>query len=301
MNTRLLTLITLTAALGACSSMPERNSDLDRAQGRLRSAQNDAQVAQLAPDELKQASDTLVMAEKAWSDNEPKSKVDHLAYMGAQRVVVAQESASSRASQAVIAGAAAERDRMRLQQRTAEADRARQQLASAEQSNANKTAALAQADAATLREQARADSSDARANALAQQLLELNAKKTERGYVVTLQDVLFDTGQARLMPESAGFLARLADAFKRNASLTAAIEGYTDSVGGSNANYELSDRRANAVKTALMSLGVRDEQLTVRGFGENNPVASNDTVDGRQMNRRVEIVFGSQSGLVLAK
>jgi len=301
MNTRLLTLITLTAALGACSSMPERNSDLDRAQGRLRSAQNDAQVAQLAPDELKQASDTLVMAEKAWSDNEPKSKVDHLAYMGAQRVVVAQESASSRASQAVIAGAAAERDRMRLQQRTAEADRARQQLASAEQSNANKTAALAQADAATLREQARADSSDARANALAQQLQELNAKKTERGYVVTLQDVLFDTGQARLMPESAGFLARLADAFKRNASLTAAIEGYTDSVGGSNANYELSDRRANAVKTALMSLGVRDEQLTVRGFGENNPVASNDTVDGRQMNRRVEIVFGSQSGLVLAK
>lgn len=301
MNTRLLTLITLTAALGACSSMPERNSDLDRAQGRLRSAQNDAQVAQLAPDELKQASDTLVMAEKTWSDNEPKSKVDHLAYMGAQRVVVAQESASSRASQAVIAGAAAERDRMRLQQRTAEADRARQQLASAEQSNANKTAALAQADAATLREQARADSSDARANALAQQLQELNAKKTERGYVVTLQDVLFDTGQARLMPESAGFLARLADAFKRNASLTAAIEGYTDSVGGSNANYELSDRRANAVKTALMSLGVRDEQLTVRGFGENNPVASNDTVDGRQMNRRVEIVFGSQSGLVLAK
>ena len=301
MNTRLLTLITLTAALGACSSMPERNSDLDRAQGLLRAAQNDAQVAQLAPDELKQASDTLVMAEKAWSDNEPKSKVDHLAYMGAQRVVVAQESASSRASQAVIAGAAAERDRMRLQQRTAEADRARQQLASAEQSNANKTAALAQADAATQREQARADSSDARANALAQQLQELNAKKTERGYVVTLQDVLFDTGQARLMPESAGFLARLADAFKRNASLTAAIEGYTDSVGGSNANYELSDRRANAVKTALMSLGVRDEQLTVRGFGENNPVASNDTVDGRQMNRRVEIVFGSQSGLVLAK
>ena len=64
---------------------------------------------------------------------------------------------------------------------------------------------------------------------------------------------------------------------------------------------EIMDRRANAVKTALMSLGVRDEQLTVRGFGENNPVASNDTVDGRQMNRRVEIVFGSQSGLVLAK
>lgn len=287
MKIHTLTLLTLTAALGACSAMPDRNSDLDRAQNQLQLAQRDAKVAQLAPEELKQASDTLHLAQKAWQANEPKSTVDHLAYMTSQRVVVAKKSASSRSSQAVIASASSERDRMRLDLRTAEVDKTRQQLASSEQSNARKTTELAQADT--------------RVDALEQQLQALNAKKTERGYVVTMEDVLFDTGQARLMPEAAGFLARMAGAFEVNPTLRATIEGHTDNVGKSQANEDLSNRRAEAVKAALVSLGVPADQLSVRGFGQTSPIASNETAQGRQMNRRVEIVFGLPSQFLIFK
>lgn len=301
MQTSTLTAITLTVALGACSSMPERNSDLDRAQGRFNVAQRDNQVATLAPDELSQASDAMNKARAAFDNRSPKSTIDHLSYLAAQRVIIAQETASIRASQAITAGAGAERDKMRLSQRTAEVDRARQQLAVSEQQSANKSAELLQADAATQREQARAQSSNARANALELQLQQLNAKNTERGLIVTLGDVLFDSGQARLRPEAAGHMMQLAQAFQRNTDLKASIEGYTDSVGSTTANLDLSDRRARAVRTMLTNLGVRPDQLSSQGLGENNPVGSNETSAGRQMNRRVEIVFGSASSTMVVK
>jgi outer membrane protein OmpA-like peptidoglycan-associated protein len=301
MTTRLLTLIALTATLAACSSVPERNSDLDRARGRFNLAQHDAQVVTLAPEELNLARTTMDQAQNAWDKGQPKATVDHLSYMTAQRVILAQETASSRASQAIIANAAAERDKLRLAQRTAEADLARQQLAASQRSNAQKSNELAQADAAAKQDQARIDYSDARAHALEMELKDLNAKKTERGFVVTLGDVLFDSGQDRLLPEGAGYMVRLAEAFKRNTALKAAIEGYTDSVGSTAANFELSERRAKTVMAALMAQGVLADQLSMRGLGEGYPAASNDTAAGRQMNRRVEIVFTPNSGIVIAK
>lgn len=301
MTTRLLTLIALTATLAACSTVPERNSDLDRARGRFNMAQRDAQVVTLAPEELNLARTTMDQAQNAWDKGQPKATVDHLAYMTAQRVIVAQETASSRASQAITASAAAERDKLRLAQRTAEADLARQQLAASERSNAQKTNELAQADAAAKQDQARIDYSDARARALELELKDLNAKKTERGFVVTLGDVLFDSGQDRLLPEGAGYMVRLAEAFKRNTALQASIEGYTDNVGSTSANFELSERRAKTVMAALLGQGVLANQLSVRGMGENSPNASNDTAAGRQMNRRVEIIFAPNSGVVISK
>jgi outer membrane protein OmpA-like peptidoglycan-associated protein len=301
MTTRLLTLVALTATLAACSTVPDRNSDLDRARGRFNMAERDAQVVTLAPEELNQARASLAQAQNSWDKGQPKTTVDHLSYMTAQRVIIAQETASSRASQAITTNAAAERDKLRLAQRTTEADLARQQLAASERSNAQKTTELAQADAAAKQDQARIDYSDARANALAMELKDLNAKKTERGFVITLGDVLFDSGQDRLLPEGAGYMVRLADAFKRNTALQAVIEGYTDSVGTSAANLELSNRRARTVMAALMGQGVLANQLTTRGMGEALPAASNDTAAGRQMTRRVEIVFTPNSGVVIAK
>lgn len=301
MTTRLLTLIVLTATVAACSTVPERNSDLDRARGRFNMAQRDAQVVTLAPEELNLARTTMDQAQNAWDQKQPKATVDHLSYMTAQRVVIAQETASSRAAQAITANASAERDKLLLTQRTAEADLARQKLAAAERSNAQKTNQLAQADAAAKQDQARIDYSDARAHALELELKDLNAKKTERGFVITLGDVLFDSGQDRLLPEGAGYMVRLAEAFKRNTALTAAIEGYTDSVGSTASNIELSARRARTVMAALMGQGVLANQLSVRAMGESNPAASNDTSAGRQMNRRVEIVFTPTNVVVIAK
>jgi outer membrane protein OmpA-like peptidoglycan-associated protein len=295
MNARILLLSTLAVAtLSACSSIPNSNTALDQARLRVQSIQADPQVAALAPDETKRASDSLRTAEKAWAEEVAPATVSHLSYMTVQRVVIAQETAMSRASQAVTAGAAAERDKMRLAQRTNEADAAQQQLAMAERSNNRKTAELAAADASAARTQARNQD-------LETQLKDLNAKQTDRGIVVTLGDVLFNTGQSQLMPEGARNMTKLADVFKRNPQRRASIEGYTDNVGGSGANLELSQRRANTVMTALVNQGVNAGHLSTRAHGEQNPAADNTTLAGRQMNRRVEIVFAPEADAAGAK
>ena len=204
--------------------------------------------------------------------------------MADQRVTIAQETASSRASQAVTAGAAAERDKVRLALRTREADVAQQQLVVAQRSDAQKTVELAS-------EQARTELSQARVADLETELRELNARKTERGMVVTLGDVLFDSGESRLLPAGTRNMAKLADFFKRYPQRTATIEGLHGQRGPDGANLQLSERRASSVMTALVSLGVPADRLSTRAHGSQMPVADNGTSAGRQMNRRVEVVF----------
>jgi len=280
MKTRILAALTLSAAVAACSSVPERNIALDQARSRYVSAQADPQITALAPDELKRAGESLHVAEMALNDGSPSTTVDHLAYMTAQRVVVAQQTAASRASQSITASAAAERDKLRLGMRTAEADSAQRQLTQSQQDVRR---------------------GDARISSLESELKALNARETPRGMVVTLGDVLFRTGQSQLQPASAVNLAKLADFFKRHPERTASIEGHTDSVGSANANLALSERRAQAVMVALTRLGVPADRLRTQAFGETLPTASNDNATGRQMNRRVEIVFAPQSAEAAAR
>ncbi len=298
-------LATLSIILGACSSMPDRNAALDQARSRFNQAQADSQVVALAPDELSRAGDSLRVADKAWTDGVGTTTVNHLAYMAGQRVTVAQETASSKAAQAIVASAGAERDRMRLESRTIEAEVAKRQLSVAQQdamratdiANANAgIAADARANATAsanlaAREQANAANSAAMVANLEMQLNELNARKTERGMVVTLGDVLFNTGDSQLLASGNSSMLKLANVFRTNPQRTATIEGYTDSVGSANANYTLSERRASAVMSALVGLGVPPDRLSTRAHGEDDPVANNDTAAGRQLNRRVEIVF----------
>lgn len=285
-RTRTFALLALTGAMAACSSTPDRNVALEQARAGYSAAQADPQVVNLAPVELKLAGDSLRAADQARTEGKPTATVDHLAYLSGQRVLIAQETASSKAAQAVTAGAAAERDKMRLAQRTTEADLAQQQLSQSQQSNARKTTELAAADAGAQRDQARVSDLEA-------QLKELNASKTDRGIVVTLGDVLFDSGRSTLLPGSAPNMSKLAEVFKRNPQQRASIEGFTDSVGGEASNLDLSQRRAGAVKSALVGLGVPVERLSTQAHGEQQPVADNSTAAGRQLNRRVEIVFAA--------
>lgn len=282
------------ATLAACASTPAPSSSLEQARARVRSAHADTQVVALAPQELKRADEALQRTEKTWSEGGSKAAVDHQAYMTGQRVTLAQESAASLADQAITASAAAERDKMRLAVRTSEADAAQMKLTEAQRSNASKTAELAAADAQALRDKEKVDRRDARVNTLEAQLAELNAKKTERGVVVTLGDVLFDSGKSQLQAGGARNMTKLAEAFKQNPKRTASIEGYTDSVGSADSNRELSGRRAGAVMNALVSLGVPQDHLSMVSRGEDAPVATNDTAAGRQMNRRVEVVFAPE-------
>ena len=175
------------------------------------------------------------------------------------------------------------------------------QLAQSELSNTQKSIDLAAANAATQRGQASLNSKDAQLHVLELQLQELNAKQTNRGMVVTVSDVLFDSGQARLLADGNREMILLADFFKRNPERIASIEGFTDSVGSALANLDLSSRRANAVMTALLELGVPASRMSAIAFGEEMPTASNETPSGRQLNRQVEIVFAKRTENVLVK
>lgn len=131
---------------------------------------------------------------------------------------------------------------------------------------------------------------------VATQLRELNAKRTERGLVITLSDVQFDTDQAQLKPGGTPGLQRLADFLKQNPQRKARVEGYTDSTGDPNYNQWLSGRRAAAVRTSLADMGVNADRITTQGYGGESPVSSNDTTAGRQLNRRVEVIISDDNG-----
>lgn len=131
---------------------------------------------------------------------------------------------------------------------------------------------------------------------LRQQLSDLKARQTERGIQLTLSNVLFKTDSATLVPGATGNLDRLADVLKQHPDLSVEIDGYTDSTGNPDYNMDLSQRRADAVRSALVSRGIDPSRILARGYGENAPVATNDTPQGRQLNRRVEVVLTETGG-----
>lgn len=312
MNTFRKTTLTLlaTAALAACSSMPDTNARLEQARSDYATAQADAQTRTLAAAELKQAGDSLAQANAAFERREDTAQVDQLAYLARQRIALAQEAGNRKGAEAAVAEAAAARDRLRLEARTREADNATRQAGMATQQAANAdrnarasqqqaNASQMQADAATRRadaSQQQAGDAERRNMALEQQMRDLNARQTARGMVITLGDVLFDTGRAQLRSGGTEGVQKLGAFLKQYPGRKVQIEGYTDSVGGETMNLALSERRANAVMDALVDMGVARAQVTTRGFGEANPVAGNDNAAGRQQNRRVEIVLSDEGG-----
>lgn len=128
-----------------------------------------------------------------------------------------------------------------------------------------------------------------------QQLLaELNqimqTRDTARGLIVDMNDVLFDTGKATLRAEAKIRLARVAGIIEAYPDLSLNIEGYTDNTGNPQYNHTLSEERAATVRDFLIEQGVQANNVIAIGFGEANPIASNGTSEGRQMNRRVDLV-----------
>jgi outer membrane protein OmpA-like peptidoglycan-associated protein len=124
----------------------------------------------------------------------------------------------------------------------------------------------------------------------------LQTRQTPRGTVVTIGNVLFKTNSAELTVEALTSLDRLAGFLKESPASTVQVEGYTDSSRSPDYNVGLSQRRADSVRSALVARGVDPDRIAARGYGEAAPVASNDTAQGRQMNRRVEVVIGGPGG-----
>jgi outer membrane protein OmpA-like peptidoglycan-associated protein len=115
-------------------------------------------------------------------------------------------------------------------------------------------------------------------------------KRTENGLLVQMRnDILFDTGSDGVKAEGVTDLAKMGDILAKYSDDKVVIEGHTDASGDAAKNQALSERRAQAVKTVLVSRGVQEQQITVVGLGESKPVADNATADGRAKNRRVEL------------
>jgi outer membrane protein OmpA-like peptidoglycan-associated protein len=205
----------------------------------------------------------------------------------------------------------AERDRQTAEQAKADADRARQEAEAAKaEALAQQQAAQSQAQQAQLAaqqaDQARAQAEQARLQAeqekeqtrarLLQQLNQvLQTRESARGLIVDMPDVLFDTAKYTLKPGARERLAKVAGILMAYPDLHVQVEGHTDNVGGVEYNQQLSEKRAAAVRDFLVQQGVKSTDIESRGFGMDQPVATNATATGRQLNRRVDLVVTGQA------
>ncbi|MBQ1782270.1 MAG: OmpA family protein [Gammaproteobacteria bacterium] len=261
---RPLTALALALWLGGCAMPPPAPEGPTAARQTLSQLQADNALASRVPMAMAAAERAVVAAEQPQTD---PALAEHLTYMADHKVAIASAFGQARLLEDQRKALSQESDSMRLDARTAEADQAHDN-------------ARAATDAA---EQQSAD--------LQQQIDELNARETERGLVVTLGDLLFDTGKSALRGGATSHLLKLAAFLNQYPQRTVMIEGHTDSVGSESSNISLSQRRAEAVRDFLISQGIAANRVVATGKGESWPVAGNDTSSGRQQNRRVEVVI----------
>jgi outer membrane protein OmpA-like peptidoglycan-associated protein len=214
-----------------------------------------------------------------------------------------EQAAREQAARDAAGRAAAEAERQRAERAAQDAaalkQRAEQEQQKAEEARreAERLRADAQAQAAraeTLRAQAEQDRVTLRATLLRQFNDILDTRDTTRGLIVNVGDVLFETGRYELRPPAREKLARFAGIVLAHPDLAIQVEGFTDSTGTDEINERLSRQRASEVGEYLISQGVTSDRVSTRGYGASYPVASNDTRDGRQQNRRVELVVSGE-------
>ncbi len=259
-----MTLIAI-AILSGCSSAPQ-NDTLDAADSHFNVARSNPEVTNQAALELQAANVTLDKAEAALANDEEEGTVNHLAYLGNQQVGIAEQVGKRKTAELAVNNASANRNEVRLGARDAELSR----------------------DHALIAEQQR-------------QLDELNAKKTDRGMVITLSDVLFNVDKAQLKSNGVRTVQKLAAFLSQYPEYKVSVEGHTDSTGSDEHNQDLSERRAYSVKAALSNADIGGDRVTTRGYGESSPIASNDNAGGRQLNRRVEIVLSDANGNIIPR
>ena len=250
-------LVSLT--LGACSTAPKPNASLEEARAAYEQASTDVKVVKHAPEELDKARDAMNVANKHWRKKEDRADVELFSYVAKRRVEIASLIAQSNETDRELESMALERRNVTLDIREAELSKAKQA-------------------AVDLQKQM-------------DEMAALQAEKTDRGMVLTLGDVLFESGESTLAPGAARNIGKIAEFMLNYPERNAVIEGHTDSMGDEDFNLDLSRDRAFAVREALIQSGVTANRISTQGFGEALPVASNTSSTGRQKNRRVDIIF----------
>ncbi len=288
-----------------CASATPKNAALEHARSVFIETRNDPDVFQYAPLELERAQADLQRAEKLLRQDGDKAEVEHLAYLAKQRTAIAREVADMKLADQAVESVSAVRSKVLLEARTQEAE-----LALMEAEQAKDQALAQQKEAEMARKEAEAKAAEAekarmaaaaaeeRARKLESQIEELQAVKSERGLVITLGDVLFDTNKSDLRSGALFTIDKLVAFLTEYPDRKVMIEGFTDSRGAEDYNQRLSERRALAVRDALVSKGIDADRIVTRGYGESFPVASNDTAEGRQRNRRVEVIISDEQGVL---
>jgi outer membrane protein OmpA-like peptidoglycan-associated protein len=285
-----------------------------------------AGAQQYAPESLTKAEDMLQRAEDYYQRKQGRTPIGTAARGATQMAedarvltlrrkeqakIAADRRAHEEAQAAAEANAAAAQQQAAQSQAQAEEDARRRAAAEAAQAQAQQQQAAAQAaaeaaqQAASLAEQQRQQAVQQkeamRARLLAQLNQVLQTRDTARGLIVSMPDVLFDFGKYTLKAEARERLAKISGIVLAYPDLKLEIDGYTDSVGSDEYNQTLSDKRAEAVRDFLVRNGVSMNSVAARGMGKADPVADNSSAEGRQLNRRVEMivsgdVIGNQTG-----
>jgi len=305
----------------AAASLAKAEQQLQSAEDIYRNRSDKKSVSAAAREVVQTAEEARVMAvkQKAEEDAQAKAAADKkAAEEQAAAEIKRRQDAELARQQAEQAKADALRMRQEAEQAAAEAARqkaeaeqataaavAQQQAAqaAAEQAARDKAAAVdqqraAEAEAQKARQaaaQAEAEKAQLRSQLLNQLNSILQTRDTARGLIVNMSDVLFDTGSYTLKPGAREKLAKISGILLAHPGLNLQIEGHTDSVGGDEFNQQLSEQRAGSVRDFLAEQGVPVSTITARGFGKTQPVATNDTPEGRQRNRRVELVLNGDA------
>lgn len=296
--THMLCPTTLLVVFGCASAGPTPElMDARRAYDQAR--QSDA--ATYSPDKLLTAKQALERAESAHADDAGSFEERSLAYVAQRKAQYASVYGSyERDRREQTEAEQAYRDKQDTLRRSAvqQATDAQKTLAATwdNLSNARREIATSKAELES-EKQARQKAEQSAAAAMASLSKIAQVKEEQRGVVITLDgQVLFVTGKAELLPIARDRLNQVAQSLKElDDDKLVSVEGFTDSRGADDTNMKLSQDRANAVKDYLVSQGVKPEKLRAVGRGEGNPVASNDTAEGRANNRRVEIVIQSSA------
>lgn len=298
----------------AGSILSKADQQLTSAETLYRQRQNKASVEAAAKEATETAEEARLMAVKQKAEVEAQAAA-------AAREAKARADADAEAKRRADAEAArqqAEQARAQAEQAKAEAEKARQEALAAAQEAARqkeeaekaKAEALAQqqalaaeadkakaaaAESENLRQQAEKEKAELRSRLLQQLNTILATRDSARGLIANMSDVLFRTGSFELLPAARERLAKVSGIILAYPSLHLAVEGHTDSVGSEEYNQNLSEQRANAVRDYFVQQGIPAASVEAHGFGKTEPIASNDTSEGRAQNRRVELVLSGDA------
>ena len=294
MKQRLIAVAVAATLLGlaGCQTAPEDSAVLSEARAAVAKAEQNPNVSKFSASELERARNLLANAEGAASEKGATDETTaHYAYLATQTARIAEQRANEQLATARVKAGETERQQILLTARESEADRALAEARAAE-------AAAERARNEAQNAQAQMAQSQAESQRLAAQLEELQASQTSRGIVLTLDDVLFDTGKAELKSGSQRSLDQIAAFLNENPERKVQIEGFTDSQGSDEFNQQLSQNRADAVATAIIRRGIAADRVRALGYGEEFPVASNGSPGSRQLNRRVEIIVSNDDSAI---